>query len=321
VKNTHFEAPNYDDRVSISLKTPRKLDFAQGQCKNYFLNLFEEEKMSDVSPLSSFYKQYTDGNLSKRELEAGIFKHMLDSSEGHYGLFFKNRSDRIDFLCWFYPALRCTIDRYDDKLASFGVYIVTTLRYAFRYYKRRKRKRTATEINCWNASNDELFVCEPEMPDGTNEDKLFSCRLNSPKYVLLVLLKSYYYVSDSLIDKAAAVIGMKAEVLGEMVDMLRRLQIKKIGRLQKLSNAAHCLYYRCLTYERKLSEKSENTTLTSLISMRLDKSRKRLANMRERLKAMRIEATNSELSEVLGIPKGTVDSRMASIKNKKRSMS
>jgi hypothetical protein len=33
---------------------------------------------------------------------------------------------------------------------------------------------------------------------------------------------------------------------------------------------------------------------------------------------MRIEATNSELSEVMGIPKGTIDSRWALIKSEQR---
>jgi hypothetical protein len=272
--------------------------------------------MNDISQLSLFYRQYADEKLSKREFEANIFKHVLASSNGCYGLFFKNQGDRIDFLCWFYPILRRTIERYDGKIAPFGAYIATTLRYSFRYYNRRKRKRAASEIDCWNASNDDLFVCEPEITDESDEDMPGSYNLNSPKQVLLVLLKSYYYVSDSLIDKASASIGMSPEVLGKMVDKLRCSQIKKIERLQKLTGTAHCLYYRCLGYERRLSEKGENTYLNRMISQRLDRSRKRLANIRKRLKSMRIEATNNELSEVMGLPKGTIDSRIATIKSK-----
>lgn len=273
--------------------------------------------MIDVSPLSLYYKQYTDGNFGKRELEANIFKHLLESANGAYGMFFKNKSDRIDFLCWFYPALRRTINRYDSKLASFSAYTATTLRYAFRYYKRRKHKRAAAEIDCWNASSDDVFVCEPEMSDEAGEVDSSVRSLNSPKQVLLVLLKSYYYASDSLVNKTAATIGMNPEIVGKMVDMLRSLQIKKIERLNKLTCAAHGLYYRCLNYEKTLYEKNENAHLTGMISLRLDKSRKRLATMRARLKSMRIEATNSELSEVLGLPKGTIDSRMAAIKSKR----
>jgi hypothetical protein len=268
--------------------------------------------------MALFYRHYVDGNLSRRELEANIFKHVLGSPNGCYGLVFNNQGDRIDFLCWFYPALRRAVDRYDSRFASFDAYIAVTLRYSFRYYKRHKWRRSVMEIDCWNASNDESYVCEPEISYEAGDGVHMDCSSDSQKHILLVLLKSFYYVSDSLVDKAAAAIGMSPEVLGGMVDMLRNLQIKKIEKLQKLSGTAHCLYYRCLNYEKKLSEKSENMNFNRLISRRLDKGRRRLENIRKRLKAMRIEATNSELSEVMGIPKGTIDSRWALIKNKQK---
>ncbi|MDR2344225.1 MAG: hypothetical protein LBD86_06830 [Spirochaetaceae bacterium] len=272
--------------------------------------------MNDVSRLSLLYKQYADGNSGKGEFEASIFEHLMNSPNGHYGLFFKNMDARIDFLCWFYPDLRRIIDRYDKGVAPFGVYLASTLRYSLRYYNRSKRKRDTVEIDCWNSGNSELFVYEPEPDNEAYEGSDAGYKVNSPKRILLVLLKSYYYASDSLVNKVAAATGMNPEVLGEMVDTLRRLQVKKIERVQKLSGAAHCLYYRCLNYERKLSEKCEDTHLNSLISLRLDRGRKRLENMRKRLKSIRIEATNSEISKILGLPKGTVDSRMSMIKTK-----
>ena len=271
--------------------------------------------MDEILQLSLFYQQYVDGNLSKHELEASIFKYVLGCSNGQYGLVFKNQGDRIDFLCWFYPAMRRAIDRYDSRLASFGLYISMTLRFSFRCYRRHKRKRSISEIDCWNASGSESFVCEPEIDYETDDGMYANCGLNSQKHIMLVLLKSFYYVSDRLVDKVAAAIGMPPEDLGEMVDTLRRLKIKKIEKLQKLANTAHCLYYRCLTYEKWLSQKNENPYLNSLFSQYLDNGRKRLAKIRKRLKSVRIVATNSDLSEVLGIPKGTVDSRWATAKS------
>ncbi|MDR0684825.1 MAG: hypothetical protein LBF83_06830 [Spirochaetaceae bacterium] len=277
--------------------------------------------MNDDTQLSLFYQQYVDGNLSKHELETSIFRHVLECPNGHYGLAFKNQSDRIDFLCWFYPAMQRVIDHYDSRIASFSVYMAATLRYSYRHYRRYDRKRTATELACWSASSDESFydsfVCEPEIDDESGDGMYVNCDLNLQKHIMLVLLKSFYYVSDSLVDKAAAAIGMDPDVLGEMVNTLRRLQIKKITKLQRLSDSAHCLYYRCLTYEKWLSQKDENTYFNRLFSRYLDRGRKRLAKMRKCLKSIRIEASNSELAEVTGIPKGTIDSRLALIKCKR----
>jgi DNA-directed RNA polymerase specialized sigma24 family protein len=109
---------------------------------------------------------------------------------------------------------------------------------------------------------------------------------------------------------------MPPEVLGKMIDTLHGLQMEKIERHRKLVSMTHSLYYRCLSYERQLVNKIENTPTSDLLSRRLARSRQRLVNVRKRLKSMRIEATNSDLAKLLGIPKGTVDSRLAAIKNK-----
>jgi hypothetical protein len=159
-------------------------------------------------------------------------------------------------------------------------------------------------------------VREPEAVYQEAETPPGAYRVKSPKYALLLLLKSYYYVSDELADKAARALGMDIKVLGGMIDTLYNLQLKKIMRLRRLANAVHCLYFRCLDYERQLSSRHENPQIRTLISRRLESGRARLANMRNRLKSMRIEATNSSLAKLLGVPKGTIDSRLASIKSK-----
>jgi hypothetical protein len=275
--------------------------------------------MGDKYPLTFFYEQYKAGNLSVRNLEASLFKYILESFDDEYGLYFRTKGERIDFLCWFYPTMRRAIERYDEKTSSFDAYIATMLRYAYKSYRYRKKKYTASENNCWEAANtnSELTVYDPETAYEDNVVKLSThYRIDEPKYVLLMLLKSYHYVSEELISKVASAIGMKSEILGAMIDALRCLQFKKIEKQQKLIHSVHCLYYRCLNYERQLSEKNEDWSLYGLISQRLKQSRKRLSNMRKRLRSTHIEATNHDLAKLLGVPKGTIDSRWALIKGK-----
>jgi DNA-directed RNA polymerase specialized sigma24 family protein len=268
-------------------------------------------------PLSNFYQRYKAGNMTARDLEAGIFEYFLSNYSNQYGLYFRNRCERIDFLCWAYPRMRNAIERYDSAYASFDAYVASTIRYSYRNYKSREKKRAAMENACWNASGDggqevreqEAVYQDTEIPPG-------AYRVKSPKRALLVLLKSYYYVSDELVRKAARVLGMTPEVLGGMIDTLYGLQLEKIMRLRRLANAVHSLYFRCLDYERQLSDSHENPQISALLSRRLERGRARLANMRNRLRSTRIEATNSSLAKLLGVPKGTIDSRLAFIKNK-----
>jgi hypothetical protein len=272
--------------------------------------------MGIENPLSLLYEQYTNGALTIRELEARIFEYVLKSCDDEYGLYFRCRSERIDFLCWFYPRMQGLIERYKQAYSSFDAYVASTLRYSYRSYKARRKKHAFAENACWNASNSGLVSCDSGIMYDDIETIPVNYEIKSPKYVLLILLKSYYYVSDEMVYKAASAMGMPPEVLGKMIDTLHALQIGKIERVQRLVSAAHCLYYRCLNYERQLAGKIENPQARDLVLQRLEKGRQRLENMRKRLKSMRIEATNSDLAKLLGVPKGTIDSRLALIKSK-----
>jgi hypothetical protein len=276
--------------------------------------------MSDDYPLTFLYRQYVSGNINARDLEADIFSYILKSCDNKYGLYFKNRSDRIDFLCWFYPRLRAMITRYDDRFASFDTYVSASIRYAYKFHKVRLKKQIVTEKDCWNAFNNGLAVSDCDAGEDADaedgEEPAKKVRLNSPGNTLLVLLKSYYYVSDKLLRKASRALGIELEVLCGMIDALRILRLKKIERLQKLSNSAHGLYYRCIDYEKQLAGGCEDVYKRDALLRHLERGKRRMAEMRRRIKSMRVEATNSDLAKVLGVPKGTVDTRLASLKHK-----
>jgi hypothetical protein len=182
------------------------------------------------------------------------------------------------------------------------------------FFRCRDKKRLAAETACWNVCGD-CSVNESEVPYQETEPLPDSGK-TLPKYTLLLLLKSYYYVSDDMVNRAARALGMDAEVLGGMIDTLYRSQLKKITNLKKLTNSAHCLYFRCLSYERQLADKYGNPQKRMLIGRYLERGRRRLADMRRRLKSTRIEATNSDLSKLLGIPKGTIASQLSLIRSR-----
>ncbi|MDR2097344.1 MAG: hypothetical protein LBP37_02365 [Spirochaetaceae bacterium] len=272
--------------------------------------------MSEDRPLTFFYRLYEAKGINARELETKLFKHFMNSFDYRYGLYFGSKDEKIDFLCWFYPIMRRAIERYNDVKSSFDAYMASMIRFSYQDYRDRKRRRVAEENNYYKTAESEAAVCDPEADYEKKEMLSGNYQIGEPNYILLVLLKSYYYVSDELLSKAAPVIGIEPEILGKMVDTLRCLQFKKIERLQKLIRYTHCLYYRCIKYEGLLAEKAENWPLRNVFSRRLEHGRQRLFTMRERLKSTRIEATNNDLAKVLGVPKGTIDSRWTLIKSK-----
>jgi DNA-directed RNA polymerase specialized sigma24 family protein len=266
-------------------------------------------------PLSNFYQLYTAGNMTERELENSVFEYILGSYNNEYGLYFRDRVERADFLCRIYPKIRNAIKRYDSGHASFDTYVATTVRYAYRFYRAKDKRRHATEHACWNVCDD-YSVQECEAPYQDEETVPDTYGKTLPKHALLLLLKSFYYISDDMVNKAARTLGMDAKVLGGMIDTLHSLQLKKITRLQKLANSAHCLYFRCLSYEWQLADRHGNPQTRALIERRLKRGRRHLEDIRSRLKSTRIEATNGNLAKLLGIPKGTIDTRLATIRSR-----
>jgi DNA-directed RNA polymerase specialized sigma24 family protein len=252
--------------------------------------------------------------MDENGLAGCIFNYILNSRAGEYGLFFRNDGDRADFLCWLYPRLLNSIRNYRKDGGTFDAYIATVVRYSCREYNSlNERKSLAENIYLMDRAH-ESEAREPEEVYGQEESD--TPAVLSPEQMLVVMLKSYYFVTDELLYKAAPVIGIDADVLGGMIDTLHRLRLKKEAQAAKLTSNIHRLYYRCLEHEKRMEIKFEDKTVCAGISARIERIRARMGRMRKRLKAMRLEATNKEVAEVLGIPKGTVDSRLAVIKSK-----
>jgi DNA-directed RNA polymerase specialized sigma24 family protein len=267
--------------------------------------------------LAGFYQRYKAGIITVRDLETVVFEHMSGRYGNWYFPCFENRGKRVEFLCWAYPRIRRAIRRYDGTLSSFDAYLARTIRYSYRTYKNKQKKHAAVEFACWNAAGGtETDFRDTEAVYREEETPMVADSADLPKHVLLLLLKSYYHVSDRLIGKAARAFGMEPEVLSGMIDRLYSMHLEKITRRKKLVRAAHGQYFRCLSYETQLMDKHKSVQRLELLSRRLKRARARLASMRERLKSMRMEATNSRIAELLGIPKGTVDSRLAAIRCK-----
>jgi hypothetical protein len=263
--------------------------------------------------MTLFYKQYKQKLISENELAACIFNHLLDTQSNEYSLFFRNDEDRTDFLCWFYPRLLSSIRKYRKTGSTFDAYIGTVVRYSCREYNIRSDRDLADNAYSIDTVRESL-VCEPE-EDYEQEDDTAFPRL-SPAQILVVMLKSYYFVTDELISKAAPVIGISAEVLSGMIDKLHRRRLWREARAAKLSSRIQSLYYRRITQENRMEAVFEDKARCAAISARVEFIRQRMNRMRKRLKAMRLEATNKEVAEILGLPKGTVDSRLSLIKRK-----
>ncbi|MDR0759164.1 MAG: hypothetical protein LBF74_03530 [Treponema sp.] len=268
--------------------------------------------MCDNLPLESFLQTYHEGKIDKKELEGIIFDYILKNST-QFRLKWPE-DECIDFLCWFYPRIGRAIDKYRDVGSSFDAYIAAMIQWASKEYIRIETSHRMLEQTYWDIRTQEMEVCEREPAYGGRAAPFKP--VNNPRQALMLLLKSYYFVSEDFIDRAAPAIGIEKERLEYLIEQLRNLRIHRDDAINDTRDRMHTLYYRCISLERRVNAALPGSDRYEKMKSRLERARNQLSAMRNRFKRMRTKPTNQQVAQVLGIPKGTIDSNLFAIRVK-----
>jgi hypothetical protein len=271
--------------------------------------------MKSEKYLSDLYGSYINKNLSKRNFEGKIFQYLLDNPD-RFHLFNGNQDSWGDFLSWLYPRLARSVDVYRDMGSSFDTYIKSLIYSAAREYRSRESEHNMTEYVCWQARAEEMVVSESE-PEYAESRKRVSIPTDiNPRQILFLLLKSYFFVSDEFVKKVAQTIGMEVQTLQRLIDELRKRRSDKEAEILDLRERLHCQHYRCITYQKRMINTQHGTEYHERMKFRFERARKRFYKMKKRLGGMRMSASNRMIAEVLGIPRGTIDSSLSALKNR-----
>jgi hypothetical protein len=271
--------------------------------------------MQNRLSLDELHQNYVLGVLNKKEFEGLIFKHILANYQQFY-LPDWSKDKCIDYLCGLYPRLTLAIDAYKNVGASFERYIKSKLYWFVKERRSRESDHLVTEYACWEAwSADKDSFMDPVEPEYQD---LWAMRtvVSNPRQILILLLKSYFFVSDEFACRIAPFIGVQPEKLIELLDELRSRRFDRDQEIRKFRERLHSQYYRCIAYERRLKARSEDSAHHQRMKGQLKRARERYISMKKRYAGVNVDATNRQIAEVLGIPKGTVDSNLYAVKQK-----
>ncbi|MDR2793059.1 MAG: hypothetical protein LBB61_05265 [Treponema sp.] len=269
--------------------------------------------------LSLYIHLYKDGTLKKKDMEEFIFRFILKNPHRFYLMKWeKNRC--IDYLCWLYPKLSAAIDAYKDTGSSFEAYLASLLFWSAHDYFCSEIQHSMTEQVCWETRTEDIRTCEEEEEYPLTEEmqpfKNKTGKKVNTNEIMILLLKSYSFVSEDFLERVAPVVGIKVDKLRSMIDKLKKERELHDEGIRKLKMGIHSQYYRCIVFEKRLQLLDENSLNYEKTKGFLERGRKRLANMKKRLAGLRLDASNRQVAEILCIPKGTVDSALYSIKKK-----
>jgi hypothetical protein len=258
---------------------------------------------------------YITKKLSKKNFEGRIFQYLLGNYE-RFRLFNGNRDTWNDFLASLYPRIVRAIDLYRDLGSSFDAYIVSLIHCAAREYSCRESDRSLTEYVCWKARAEDMAVFESEPVYNESRKRVSIPSDVNPRQILFLLLKSYFFVSDEFVKRVAQTINMNAEEVQKIIDELRNRRSNKDAQIMDLRDRLHCQHYRCIAYQKRMNNAQEGTDYYEKMKDRFERATKRYYKMKKRLGGMRMSASNRMIAEVLGIPRGTIDSSLSAIKNR-----
>ena len=270
--------------------------------------------MKSQRPLTDLYNSYVSGNLPKKELEGRIFEYLLNNYD-KYRVFSGDTDRWNEFISWLFPRVRRAIDSYRDMGSTFEAYINCLVHRTSMEYRNRETDHRITEYVFWQARAEEMNVCETEIEYMEAPKKFFVPEGINPRQILLLLLKSYYFVSEEYVMKVAQAIGVQAKVIQNMIEKIKNMRADREAEILELRERIYCQHYRCLAYQKRMNVSQQGTVYYERMKDRFERATKRFFTMKKRLGGMRLDASNRMIAEVIGISKGTVDSALFALRN------
>jgi DNA-directed RNA polymerase specialized sigma24 family protein len=277
--------------------------------------------MQSLVPLNDLYADYAAGTLKKRKFEAAIFKRIQDYVINR-GLPGWSREDLDDYASWFFLRISKAIDTYRETGSSFESYISTMIRMTTKEYHARQVRGYAKEAAAWVTQIPDMYACEStvEYEDHITVEAEEPVKVTNPRQMLILILKCSANLSADFVNKVSPSLGVEPKILGRMISHLKRQREKRETETMLLSQRAGRQLYRCILFEHNLRAMTDDGVAARRLRNRLEKGRSILTRMRKRLAKVRLDPSNAQIANLLGISKGTVDAVLHKLRAQEKNL-
>jgi DNA-directed RNA polymerase specialized sigma24 family protein len=271
--------------------------------------------MENPLVLSALYRDCKNGRIGRKLFEARLMGEiaLLAPSIIRRG----RKKDLPDFLAWLYPRVAKAVDSYRDSGSSFDAYVCTGVRKAYREYCAGIAERKITEKTVWALKEREKAEENGEelyLSDACGGTAAPFGHVRNPRQILILLLKSYYFLSDDFIGRIAPALGMDRETVSMLVMELRDMRAGREQEIHDLRERVYAQFYRCLSFQSRAASAPAGSARETRYLKCLGRGVKRLDRMRETLRTLHADASNREIAKVLGVSKGAVDAGLHNVK-------
>ncbi len=229
--------------------------------------------------------------------------------------FGRHEEECAGFFLYCHTCVTRMVDRFQDQGSDFEAYLAVFLRYKLKGYRmqqqaQQQHRADAQEDwfrNGYTAREEQAL---PSYTAAIRDTRLFSrCRSTELRRRELLLLICCLQMSDDQVSAAAAGLGLDPEATVCRARQLRERAEPRRKRKEMLGIRID----RCRARIRMLERRAEREPLERSrreLAAQVQAEQRRLAQLRTVRALVPTRASHRDVAEVLGIPKGTVDSGM-----------
>ncbi len=268
--------------------------------------------------------KYQETGEGLREIIKALSQTIYYYPKNKYGW---EEDDCGDFYIFFYPRLIRTLKNFKDQGKPFEWYLNSVLRWQLKSFIVNKRKISkswvvAAHRDLWETPYDtqsggsgEIFldsrIAAALGIDSTGKIK----RIPDRKRFLFLTLKYVRLLDEQSVDRLAELTGYDRSWLAGIIDELKTRLNPQEERLKKFRNIQNKAFYGAKLIEEELIFEVNEQRIKQLYA-RLLRIKRTIGLARGKAAQIPLRSTNRSIGEVLGIPKGTIDTSFYWLKKK-----
>ncbi|MBB6481063.1 hypothetical protein [Spirochaeta isovalerica] len=230
-----------------------------------------------------------------------------------------SEEDKCDFYLSFYSRINGLINNFTYQGRAFEALLNQTLKWHSRSYlsKLKKEKHLmAVEVREEEIKIKDLFS------EASEESEINRIEINlksnaSRKRLLYLVLMDTPNISDREMEQFSRMTGYDSDWLLALKDRINEMLHSRSGRLTILREKRNNYFSKLQYYQLLLSEEL-NPAKKAIYHDKINVLKKRLADTRRDISKVPVRPTHNEIAELLGVPKGTVDSGLHYFRKKVR---
>jgi DNA-directed RNA polymerase specialized sigma24 family protein len=230
-----------------------------------------------------------------------------------------------EFYVFIHPRIIRLLDRFRDQGKPFESYLWAVLNWQLRNFARdRNRDERRWKVSLRMEPGAPVSLDDEEGPrDESGRDALVASAVLA-RYVrseadrrnfLFLALKCSRLIDTQNAPALARVAGVTTETLLELVTTLREMRAARENRYEMFCGRRNKAFAAIRLLETELHDEVDPAKRAST-EQSLARMRRRMSSSMQRMSRVGLAPTNLEISRVLGVPKGTVDSGLYWLKRK-----